>query len=644
MAEEKLHLFGDYVLDTARGSLLRAGRPIHLRPQAYTALKYLVENRGRLISKDRLIEEVWEGRAVTDDSLVQCLRDVRHALGAGGTKYLKNERGRGYVFDPETFDTGKTASTHDEQIEFVRMVVEDEDEDEFEATLGRSSVTPATMARVHTKNVWRKLVLTAGFVVLAVSGIGGYRFLTSQPSALTPVTSIAVLPFVNESGNSDLEYLSDGVSESLINSLSQFPQLRIIARNSAFQYKNKGVDPKEISDALGVQAVLTGRVAQRGDDLLVSVELVDARDRRHIWGERYSRKSTDLQALERDITRAISEKLRLKLSGAQEQQLTKRATQNPEAYELYLNGVFLFRQPGIEGVKKSLDYFNQAIVLDPNFAPAWLEVGRVNSYFAGNSVVDPKEPLAKAKAALQRALELDETLAAAHSELARIKQAEWNWAEAENEYRRAIELNVNLADAHRMYSTYLSLMARHGEALAENKLAQDLDPLRLALRRQEAFALSLARRHDEALEKAERIMALESPSPGGAYYGLGVMYASSGKYQQAIDSYRKAISLLGETTSLQCYLGYALAMSGKRKEAQSLLQKLKTTEDYVSPTELATLYMGLGDKEAAMALLDRAYSQRDLQLGHLKIDQHFDSLRSDLRFQDLMRRVGLPSS
>jgi TolB-like protein/DNA-binding winged helix-turn-helix (wHTH) protein/Flp pilus assembly protein TadD len=641
MEEEKSHLFGEFVLDTARGSLLRAGRPIHLRPQAYTALKYLVENRGRLISKDRLIEEVWEGRAVTDDSLVQCLRDVRHALGADGNKYLKNERGRGYVFDPGSFDTSKKASSHDQQIEFVRLVVEDEDE--LEATLPRSSGTPATMASVDTKNVWRKLVMTAGLVVLAVSGIGGYRFLTSQPSALSPVTSIAVLPFVNESGNSDLEFLSDGVSESLINNLSQLPQLRIIARNSTFQYKDKGIDPKEISDALDVQAVLTGRVAQRGDDLLVSVELVDARDRRHIWGERYSRKSTDLQSLERDITRAISEELRLKLSGAQEQQLTKRATQNPEAYELYLNGIFLFRQPGIEGVKKSLDHFNQAIALDPSFALAWLEVGRVNSYFAGNSVVDPKEPLAKAKAAFQRALELDETLAAAHSELARIKQSEWNWAEAENEYRRAIELNANLAEAHQRYSHYLSIMARHEEALAENKRAQELDPLRLALRRQEAYALSLARRYDEALEKAEQTITLEAPTTGGPYYGLGLIYASSRKYQQAIDAYRKAISIMGETTSLQCYLGYALAMSGKRKEAQSLLQKLKTTKEYVSPTELASLYMGLGDKEAAMALLERAYSQRDLQLGHLKVDMHFDTLRSDPRFQDLMRRVGLKS-
>jgi TolB-like protein/DNA-binding winged helix-turn-helix (wHTH) protein/Tfp pilus assembly protein PilF len=640
LENEKLHLFGEFVLDTARGSLLHAEQPIHLRPQAYRTLKYLVENRGRLISKNQLIQEVWEGRAVTDDSLVQCLRDVRQALGEEGNRYLRNERGRGYIFDTGSFDQGNSVSTQHEQIDFVRMVVEDEKAVESTARLPRFPSTAATSAG---KNNRRSLALATGIVILAVAGIGGYRFLRSQPSESASVTSIAVLPFVNESGNSDLDYLSDGVSESLINSLSQSPQLKIIARSSAFQYKNKGMDPKEVSAALGVQAVLTGRVTQRGDDLLVSVELVDARDRSQIWGERYSRKQADIQVLERDITRAISERLRLKLSGAQEQHLAKHATKNPEAYEFYLNGVFFFQQPGIEGVKKSLDYFNQAIALDPNFSLAWLQVGRVNSYFAGNSVIDPKEPLARAKAALQRALELDETLAEAHFELARVQQSEWKWAEAENSYRRAIELNSNLADAHRRYSTYLSIMARHEEALAEIKRAQDLDPLRISLRRDEAFTLSMAHRYDEALEKAERTMTLEAPRHGNTYFGLALIYASSKRYPQAIDSYRKAISILGETTSLQCYLGYALAMSGKTQEARSILHNLKTTKDYVSPTELASLYVGLGDKEEAFNSLERAFTEHDLQLGYLKVDSHFDALRPDPRFQELMRRVGLPA-
>jgi TolB-like protein/tetratricopeptide (TPR) repeat protein len=448
-----------------------------------------------------------------------------------------------------------------------------------------------------------------------------------------------VLPFRNESGNPDLEYLSDGVSESLINSLSQFPRLKIIARTSAFQYKNKGIDLKEVSDALGVQAVLSGRVAQRGDDLLVSVELVDARDRSQIWGERYSRKLADIQVLERDITRAISERLRLKLSGTQEQQLAKHDTKNPEAYELYLNGVFFFQQPGMEGVKKSLDYFNRAIGLDPNFALAWVGVGRVNSYFAGNSVVDPKEPMVKAKAALQRALELDETLAEAHYELARMQQSEWKWAEAENSYRRAIELNSNLAEAHKMYSSYLSVMARHEEALAEIKRAQDLDPLRIGLRRDEAFCLAMARRYKEALEKAERTMTFGAIH-GNTYFGLALIYSSNKMYPQAIDAYRKAMGVLGETTSLQCYLGYALAMSGKTAEANSILRKLKATKDYVSPYELATLYVGLKDREGAFDSLEQAYNKRDLQLQYIKVDPHYDSLRSDPRFAEVLQRVG----
>jgi TolB-like protein/DNA-binding winged helix-turn-helix (wHTH) protein/Tfp pilus assembly protein PilF len=642
MEDGNIHLFDEFVLDTSRGSLLGSGRPIHLRPQAYKALKFLAEHRGRLITKDQLIDEVWEGRSVTDDSLVQCLRDVRHALGDASGRYVRNERGRGYIFDPDTFQAPRTVSRHEEEIEFVRVVVE-ERADQLREALPKLSSPPATLAAVNANSTKRNFLLATAFVILAVAGIGSYRFIANPPTNSRPITSIAVLPLVNEDGNSDLAYLSDGVSESLINSLSRFPQLRIIARSSAFQYKNKNIDLKAISDELGVQAVLTGRVEQRGDDLLVSVELVDARDQRQIWGERYSRKAADLQSLERDITRAISENLRLKLTGAQEHQLTKRATNDSHAYELYLNGVFLFRKPGVDGVKHSLDYFNQAISLDPNFALAWLEIGRVNSYFAGNSVRDPKEAIAKAKAALQRAIELDETLAEAHFELARMQQAEWHWAEAENSFRRAIELNSNLAEAHKMYASYLSIVARHDEALAEIKRAQDLDPLRIGLRRDEAFFLLLAGRYDEAREKAERTMTLDSPQHGGTFFGLALIYDSSKMYPQAIDSYRKAMSILGETTSLQCYLGYALAMSGKTNEARSILQKLKTTKEYVSPTELATLYVGLGDREAAMSLLERAYREHDLQLGYLKVDSHFDSLRTDARFQNLIRQVGLPS-
>jgi TolB-like protein/DNA-binding winged helix-turn-helix (wHTH) protein/tetratricopeptide (TPR) repeat protein len=641
VTDDRINLFSTFTLDLARGCVLDGARPIHLRRQAYEVLRYLVENRGHLISKDQLITEIWQGRAVTDGSLGKCIEEVREALGPEARQFLRNVRGRGYIFDSESSDLSKTVSTRHEEIEFVRVVVED-DKAVKSGTTFETPASSTARTSVHTKGRWGKVALAAGVVILAVAGAGSYRRLTRQPGNLPPVTSIVVLPFVNESANPEFEYLSDGISESLINNLSQVPKLKVIARSSAFEYKRKKVDVKEVSKALDVNAVLTGRVAQRGDDLWVSVELIDARDRTQIWGERYDRKVVDIEVLEKEITRTISEKLRLRLSGEQTQQLTKRATQSPEAYELYLNGIFYFRKPGLEGVKKSLEYFNRALTQDPNFAPAWLEVGRVNSYFAGNSLVDPKEPLAKAKAALQRALELDGKLADAHTELARIKQSEWNWTDAENEYRRAIELNDNLAEAHQMYSTYLSMMGRHEEALAEIKRAQELDPLRIGLRRSEAFALSLAGRSDEAVEKAERTMILDPPSQGNTYFGLALIYETSGRYQQAIEAYRQAISILGETTSLQCYLGYSLAMSGKRKEALAILQNLKTTRDYVSPTELATLYAGLGDKEAAMTELEKGYTQHDLQLGTLKVDNHFNSLRPDPRFQNLVRRLGLP--
>ena len=634
MGDEKLHLFGDYVLDRARGCLLRAGRPVHLRPQAYRALEYLAENSGRLVSKDRLIEEVWEGRAVTDDSLVKCLKDVRQALGEG-SQYLRTERGRGYIFDPG-------AGERSEQIDVVRVTIEEAEEEENAwPTALPPAATAALPGLTRLSGRGRALAIAAaGLSVLTLTVVVAYMFSANRPSSPARIESIAVLPFRNESGNPDVEYLSDGISESLINRLSQLSQLKVIARNSTFEYKGKEVNPQEVSRALGVQAILLGRVTQRGDSLVVSVELMDARDKTQVWGEQYTRRVADIQTVQEEIARTISEKLHVKLTGAQEQQLTKRATENPQAYELYLNGVFYYRKRDIESVKKSLDYFNQAVALDPNFALAWVEVARVNRFFVSFGLLDPKESLAKAKVATEKALALDESLAEAHLELAATKKDEWDWAGAEREYKRAIELNPNLAEAHSDYSRYLSLMERHTEALAEINRAQELDPLQVGLRSREAWALLAARRYHEAIEKQQQYIEMGT-GHGFAHVGLGLMYEGNGMYEQAIGEYQKGMSIDGETTSVQIYLGYALAMSGRRDKAQAILDKLKATKEYVPPSEMAYLYLALGDKEGAMSALERAYAARDPHLQNLKIDPHFDGLRGDPRFQDLLRRVGL---
>ena len=455
------------------------------------------------------------------------------------------------------------------------------------------------------------------------------------------IRSVAVLPFQNLSGNPETEYLSDGISESLINSLSRLPQLKVVARNSSFKYKGQEIDVREVARALGVEGVITGRVVERGGNLQISVEIVNAREGIQLWGEQYSRRATDLQAVQSEISREIAERLRLRLTGAQEEQLGKRATENPQAFQLYLNGEFYSRKGGFESIKSSLDNFNQAVALDPKFALAWAGIARAYRYLAANGRIDPKEANPKAKETAQKALGLDESLAEAHMVLGQIKQDEWDWVGAEREYRRAIDLNPSLARAHNFYGDYLTKMGRTLEALAEVKRAQELDPLYSSPKGTEGEILCFARRYDEAIQQFQNVIKLE-PNEGFVHAYLGITYSAKEMYGEAIEEYQKWMSIDGETTSALCYLGYALARSGRHGEAQATLDKLKRTKEYVSPAELAILYTGLGDKEGALSSLERAYDAHDLQMQFLKVDPHYDSVRGEPRFQDLVRRVGLP--
>jgi TolB-like protein/Flp pilus assembly protein TadD len=460
-------------------------------------------------------------------------------------------------------------------------------------------------------------------------------------SGQAAIDSVAVMPLTNMTNDPDTEYLSDGISGSLINSLSQLPQLKVIAQSSTFKYKGKEIDAQEVANELGVQAIVTGRIVRLGDTLQISVELVNARNGAQMWGEQYNRKAADLQAVQGEIARTIVEKLRLKLTGAQEQQVTKHATENPEAYQLFLNGEFLRRKGRIEDDRKALDSYNRAIALDPNFALAYVGVAEEYDNLAGASLSDPKDALAKAKAAVHKALELDETLAQAHTMLGVIKLEEWDWSGAESEFKRALDLNPNLARAHGMYGSYLTVMGRPTEALAQIKLAQELDPLNMQAKSGEGLALYDAHRFDEAIGQLQHVIELQQDF-SFAHYFLGASYAMKGMYPEAIAEYQKFSSIEGEKTENQIYLGYSYAMSGQREKALAILKKMKTTTDYVSPAELAILYTGLGDKEGAFQELERAYAAHDLQLQYLKVEPHYDSLRSDPRFTDLMRRVGLP--
>ena len=644
---ERINLFDGFTLDLARGCVLDGGQEVHLRPQSYEVLKYLVTNRGHLISKDKLIEAVWQGRAVTDGALAKCIEEVREALGPVAGKYVRNVRGRGYIFDTgiEQPEADAALSARSEQIDVLRVTVEDHEE-----TDETNQTAPARLARAigapRSPVALRQAVLAvAGVSILIITAAVGYRFFRSPASNSAPIKSIAVLPLINASGNSDVDYLSDGMTESLINSLSQLPGVSVKARSSVFRYKGKEVEPQQVATELSVQAVLNGRVIQRGDNLTLYLSLVDARNGNQIWGDQYDRKLTELISLQSEIARDVSQKLQARLSGTEKQKVAKTYTANPEAYKLYLQGRYHILKLTLAEVQTSISYFQQAIAIDPSYALAY--VGLADAYrssLAGDMA--PTEVLPKAKSAAQKAVDLDDSLADAHAELGFvIFWLDWDWKAAENQYQRALELDPNNADTHVFYAHLLSNTARHAEALAEAKRARELDPLNLRINALEGQFLIHAGRTDEALGRLQKLFEMD-PNYYFTHLFASSAYIEKGMFPEAIAEARKATELSGPTNSHPvAFLGYALGKSGKQAEARALLERLikSSTERYVSPYNIAMIYNALGERDQTFTWLERGYEQRDQKMVFLKVEPKWNNLRNDSRFQDLMQRVGFKS-
>jgi serine/threonine-protein kinase len=481
------------------------------------------------------------------------------------------------------------------------------------------------------------------FVLAAV--IGGYFLFF--PRKAVAIDSIAVLPFDNENHDLDTEYLSDGLTESIINSLAQVPNLRVIARGSVFRYKGRSADPLAAGHELGVRSVLMGRLLQRGDNLTVSAELVDVGENKQLWGEQYERKVSDLLAVQREIASEISGSLRLKLSGTEQNRVTRNYTDNSEAYQAYLKGRFYWNKRTIEGLRKSIEYFNQATEKDPNYALAY--TGLADCYALLGSHIDvgslsPGEASPKAKAAAMKALEMDDTLAEAHNSLAYIRlDYDWDWPAAEKEFKRALELNPNSAAAHHWYSHYFMTMGRIEESLAESKRALELDPLGLIMNVHLGWHYMTARQFDLAIEQFRKSLEMD-PNYGLAHWYLGLAYAQKGKYPEAEEEMRKAKELLTDNMAVEADTGYVYALSGKKDEALKVIDELKelSKRKYVSSYNVAMIYIGLKEKDRAFEWLENAYQERSDLLVYLKVEPRLDSLRSDPRFADLVRRVGLP--
>jgi serine/threonine-protein kinase len=485
------------------------------------------------------------------------------------------------------------------------------------------------------------IITIVALLTLALAAGAYYHF---APARGEPINSIAVLPLINASGDPNLEYLTDGIAESLMNSLSQLPNLKVMSRNTAFRYKNKEQDAEKVGKELNVRSVLTGSLRQIGDRIVINVSLDDALDSHHIWGTQYDRKVSDLLSVQRDLARDITGNLRLRLTVDDKSRVTKRYTENPEAYQLYLKGRFYANKRTGEAARKSIEYFNQAIEKDPNYALGYAGLADAYALLTAFSDSPPQESFPKSKAAARLALDLDEALAEAHASLASaLFFYDRNFPEAEREFQRAIELNPNYATAHHWYGvTYLAKVERFDEAIAEVKRAQELDPLSLIINADLGNTYIQAHQYDKAIEQLQKTIEMDQ-SFYFAHWQLGVAYEMKGDFQNAIAEYQKARQLNDDPWVL-ALLGHVSAATGRRDEALKILDQLKqiSKQRFVYAYGFAVVYAGLGEKDQAFQWLEKSYQDREGRITRLKVDPLLGDLHSDPRFADLVRRVGLP--
>jgi DNA-binding winged helix-turn-helix (wHTH) protein/TolB-like protein/predicted Zn-dependent protease len=622
--KEVIYRFGRFEVNVKEQLLRSKGEIVPLTSKIFETLLLLIENNGRMLSKDEILEKVWKDSFVEETNLTSNISRLRKILHTKGERFIETFPKRGYRFQADV-----------EEIPFeVEVVMRRRMTARIQQTVEEESEAPPALLLPAGRR--RKMLVPALLLLLLTAVTAAWWFGWGKSSE---IKSLAVLPFQNAGGDANLDSLSERLSENLIDRLSQIGELKIITRSSSVRFKDKEIDPKEIGKTLDVQSLLIGSVERRGEILTIRVELVDARDGSRLWGEQYNIGESQAQNIEGVIARRITSRLNLSLTKAQDERLTRTETDNLQAYQLYLNGVLQRRKGNApENARKAIEYYNQAVALDPNFAQAYVALANAYRYLQGFSLGDNKAELKeKMYQAIQRAQELDASSYDAHLTVAGIRINELDWANAENEYKRAIELNPNSAGAHGGYAGFLSIFERHDEALTHIKLAQELDPLSINLKVSVGRTLVIARRYDEAIEYLKKIIESE-PNNGFARYYLGVAYVSKGMYDEALAEYDAGNKTANESPGP--FYAFALARAGKKDAALKIIEGIKNKGDY-SPAEFAIAYVAVGNYDEAFTLLERAYQERDLQLQYLRVDPHYDEIRSDPRFQDLVKRVGL---
>ena len=509
---------------------------------------------------------------------------------------------------------------------------------------GRQTVAPAAEAsspsQAPAPSRMRQVVALAVLATL-LAAAGAWYFLLREK----PLDSLAVLPFVNVGGDQNSEYLSDGITESIINNLSQIPQLSVRSFSAVAHFKGKEPDPQASGKELKVRAVLTGRLVRRGGEFTVSAELVDVSGNRQIWGSQYTRNVDDILTTQQEISREISEKLRLQVTGADKQRLNRRQTVDPAAYQLYLQGRYQWNKRTLEGLQQSIDYFQQAIQKDPQYALAFAGQADAYALLADFNVLPAREVLPKVKSAAEKALSLDDTLAEAHTSLAWAEFHDLDWAGAEKEFKRAMELNTGYPTAHSWYGELLMTQGHGDRALAEMTRAYELDALSPAFNLALGYRFYYMRQYAQAIEQCQKVLAMDgSFLPAHVY--LGRAYQQKRAFAEAIAEFKKALEVSEGDTNELAALGQAYAVAGQAGEARRILDQLKerSQQTYVQPMWIAVIHVGLGEKDQAFDWMQKAYDDRSAWLVYLKVDPLFDPVRGDARFADLLRRVGLGGS
>lgn len=635
--------FGDYRLDPAEHQLLRDGTVIPLTPKAFETLRLLVENSGHLLEKDRLMEMLWADAFVEEGNLADNISKIRQALGDSRKtpKFIETVSGRGYRFIAKV-----------EKVE-AAPIQEAPIGTEIRTELDSSVKTDATVPApniiepeppVSEARKFRGWGLMGIVVAIAVGGLLLYIWTTNRPrgsASLETTKSIAVLPFKPiVAGNRD-EALELGMSDTLISGLSRLRQLNVRPISAVRRYTDLEQDALAAGRELGVESVLDGNIQRSNDRIRISARLVRTTDGTTLWTQTFDEKFTDIFSVQDSIAQKIVGALALQLSGEEQGRLTKRYTANSEAYELYLKGRFFWSKSTPEGLLKSLEFYAQAIELDPGYALAF--AGQADSYnLLGSYGVWPlKDSHPKARAAAEKALALDADLAEAHTSLAAVlADYYWDWAESEKHFKKAIDLNPNYPVARYWYSQQLSRMGHLDAAVEEARRAQALDPLSSNADAHVGLALFRARRFDDAV--AELRKALEfNPQALDAHMFLGFIYIQQGKKDEAITEFQTVVQLSERNPSMLALLGYAYASAGRRDDAQAILNELQSGKQPVTQIEMAMIYIALGENDEAFEWLEKALEERAWQLGFLKVEPIFDPLRGDARFVDLMRRVNL---